>query len=85
MSGNHARRDSDNGFSHVERLFKLQVDEKEGVIRQQQTTIQELRVQLNSDQRSMQSKIDDLHDRMRHCERERNDLRTRLAAELRNF
>lgn len=70
---------SDGGMSNVERLVSLQLDEKEGVIRQQQVTIQELRVQITNEQRSYQSKCDDLNDKLRSCERERNDLRTRLA------
>ena len=43
---------SDGGMSNVERLVNLQLDEKEGVIRQQQVTIQELRVQITNEQRS---------------------------------
>ena len=35
----------------MERLFKQQLEEKEGVIRQQQCTIQELRRQITGDQR----------------------------------
>jgi hypothetical protein len=69
----------------MERLFSMQLDEKENVIRQQQATIQELRIQLTGDSRSMQSRIDELGERLRNCERERNDLRTRLAIELRNL
>lgn len=42
-------------------------------------------MQLTSDQRALQSKNDDLGAKLRNCERERNDLRTRLAAELRNY
>ena len=33
----------------------------------------------------MQIRIDELNDKMRVVERERNDLRTRLAGELRNY
>ena len=71
--------------SELERLFHNQLEEKEGVVRQQQSTIQELRVQLTGDTRNMQNRIDELNDKMRVIERERNDLRTRLAAELRNY
>ena len=33
----------------------------------------------------MQSRVDDLGGKLRTCERERNDLRTRLAGELRTY
>ena len=33
----------------------------------------------------MQSRIDEVNDKMRIVERERNDLRTRLASELRSY
>ena len=42
-----------------------------------------MRVQLNGDSRNMQTRIDDLGDKLRGCEIERNDLRTRLAADMR--
>ena len=71
--------------SELERLFHVQLDEKEGVVRQQQATIQDLRVQLTADARSMQNRIDEVNDKLRVIERERNDLRTRLAAELRSY
>lgn len=42
-------------------------------------------MQLTADARSMQNRIDELNDKLRGIERERNDLRTRLANELRNY
>ena len=42
-------------------------------------------MQLTSDARNLQGRNDDLAERLRHCERERNDARTRLAADLRKF
>ena len=69
----------------MESLFSRQLEEKEKVIRQQQMCIQELRMQLTSDQRSSQVRTDELSERLRHCERERNDARTRLAGDLRKY
>ena len=40
---------------------------------------------MTSDQRSSQVRTDELSERLRHCERERNDARTRLAGDLRKY
>jgi hypothetical protein len=42
-------------------------------------------MQLSTEQRSSQNRFDDLNEKLRSCERERNDIRTRLAAELRSY
>jgi len=78
------RKLSDRG-SNVERIVQMQLEEKENVIRVQQATIQDLRVQITGDSRAMGARIDELGEKLRNCERERNDLRTRLAQELRMF
>ena len=40
---------------------------------------------MTADSRGMQALNDELADKLRSCERDRNDLRTRLATELRNY
>jgi len=79
------RNHSEHGSNKLERLIHMQLEEKENVIRQQQASIQELRVQITNEQRAMGARNDELAEKLRNCERERNDLRTRLAQELRVF
>ena len=73
-----------NSEGNLNRLFQLQLDEKERLIREQQAAIQDLRVQLNAEGRIFSSRAEELNEKLRNAERERNDLRTRLANDMRN-
>ena len=83
--GDHNVVGLEQSRSTVDRLYKMQLEEKENVIRRQQETIQELRVQITQEQRMMANRNDELTEKLRNCEIERNDLRTRIASEMRNY
>ena len=42
-------------------------------------------MQITQEQRILGQRNDELNDKLRNCEIERNDLRTRLASELRSY